>query len=187
MRDPSKDIDRGLAGRIHCGRGQPEGHQYPWLRGNANPSGITPTMEVRGFIEADGCTEDIRVAVEMMLPVVIADDQDGRRTGTLVLVEQRAADDGRDAGQPERRRRHRGDSHRPWWCVVRDQVVALVAERREILHRLERAAPLHEVVLGCAVRTAGIRARDEPALDHHHRSPSSMGSAESSMAPMSPK
>ena len=100
---------------------------------------------VRGVTETHGSAEDTGVGIELTLPLLVADDEDGRCTGTLVFVEKRTPEERRHARQPEARRRDGGDPDQLHLSVLGNEVALVVAEGAQLHHRLHAVLPLTEV------------------------------------------
>lgn len=102
--------------------------------------------------------------MEAVLPQVVADDRDERRTGALIGVIECAAEQRWHAERAERRRRHFGSEHRFGDARAARQVARDRAIGREVVDAAQRLAPADKVVRGALLRA--VR-RGIPVLEDH--------------------
>ena len=126
---------------------------------------------VRRAAEAHCLSEDTGIAVELTLPQLVADDENGRRTGTRVFVEKCPPDERRHARQPEPRRSDGGDPDELHASVLGDEVAFVVAESAQLHHRLRPVVPLAEIKCSRSnvidpARARGAGAGYVPVADH---------------------
>jgi hypothetical protein len=104
--EPSKNR-HGWTGARRVSLGiQTPGDPVVVIDGKSEAFGHHANDRVRGAAELNRAAEHVRIAAETAPPHVMADHHDVWRARPLVFRQQVAAALGRDAGEPEARRRH---------------------------------------------------------------------------------
>ena len=143
--DPAEDVEGRASTRIRIELGETQRHPAAMPNRKRESLGHDTHDRVRGVTETHGSAEDTGVGIELTLPLLVADDEDGRCTGTLVFVEKRTPEERRHARQPEARRRDGGDPDQLHVAVLGNEVALVVAEGAQLHHRLHPVLPLTEV------------------------------------------
>jgi hypothetical protein len=94
----------------------------------------------------------------------VPDDDDGRRSGPLVRLDETPAHQRRDPRQPERRRADLGHLDRLAAAIAGDQVALERAVRAKVPHGRQLRAPRGEVVRHVRLHPTPLRV---PVLDRH--------------------
>ena len=143
--DPAEHVEWQTSARISIELGKTKRHPASMPNRKGESRGHDTHDRVRGVTEAHGPAEDICVGIELALPLLVADHQYGRCTGTLVVVQKRPPEERRHACQPKARRRDGGDPDQLHVPVLGNQVALVVAEGAQLRHRLHPISPLAEV------------------------------------------
>ena len=107
--------------------------------------GHDPDDGVRGVTETHGSAQDVCVGTELTLPLLIADDDDGRCTGTFVLVEEPAPEERLHPCQPQSGRGDGGDADQLHVSIFGNEVALFVTEGAQLGHRLHPIVPVTEI------------------------------------------